>query len=84
MTFSSPPGRSPRGSFGPYDIQVKHFQEKFKKAKIVMEDKLSKYLEDHSDTKLKLSDGTLSFLKSQVGLHFTDIVHVSMDVYYTG
>ena len=46
-------------------------------AKVVMEEKLEKFLVQYSDTYLRLSDGTLSFIKSQVLKHAEDLLNAS-------
>ena len=46
-------------------------------AKVVMEEKLEKFLVRYSDTYLRLSDGTLSFIKSQVLKHAEDLLKAS-------
>ena len=46
-------------------------------AKVVMEEKLEKFLVRYSDTYLRLSDGTLSFIKSQVLKHAEDLLNAS-------
>lgn len=42
-----------------------------------MEEKLEKFLSRYSDTYLRLSDGTLSFIKSQVLKHAEDLLKAS-------
>ena len=46
-------------------------------AKVVMEEKLEKFLVRYSDNYLRLSDGTLSFIKSQVLKHAEDLLNAS-------
>ena len=42
-----------------------------------MEEKLEKFLDCYSDTYFRLSDGTLSFIKSQVLKHAEDLLKAS-------